>query len=285
MQDPILNGKDGLGAGQESHNLGQPDMKIFDSMLSEPNPAGEGGQQNAVNLQIDPKFANMPKAEGLIRTLQSRLDTLQNDYSNLSTRYEGSAKVVNFVDNLKSNKKLLKAFVNKVDSNLLMNVDVEGLVNSEMKKKYGEYTPTADESNAIGSKKWKYEKDYANNYTKFESNLSGNVPELDEVLEEISSGTKAQRDKILGEIAEVKQTYGWDQATIQAGLKWGQSLGVKDIMKLYRIATRTPIAAPGPGQVSGGPISSNEAEAYVHSVFGPPISGIPLHQQQDRRPV
>ncbi len=246
---------------------------------SNTNPAQAG------QVEILPQFANLPKEQGVIRTLQSLKDVLMTENSNLKTRISEQSTYVDFAKSLTDDPEMQMSFIRTYQPDLLKEGSVEDRVTADLKKEFGnDFEPIAEDESKRGTKTNRYWRKYDTLSAKYENdNASGKgTSTLKELAEKRATEKKTKSDSYAKKISEFKRTRNLTDSDVKGLHEFMGTLEIEhfwDIMQFQIKFGDTGVkpnlvgmpAAPGSfpaGQPSGSP-KFMEVEQYVTDILGP----------------
>lgn len=251
MLDPISN-------GQEAKTGESIDLSAFEV-------TAEVQGETQEEIQIDPRFSNLDKKEALIRTLQSRVDSLTAEHSKLKPEYEKLTKVAEIINMAATDEKALIALVEKLKPGFIPKKDAYSYMQEELSKEFGtDFTPNPDEIKIKGTKSWLYDKRAEELYSDYRSN---NMVSLDSYLQQKQQSEIEKQNKLQEELNSIKQEYGVDDTGLQEFIKFASSIKLKDMYKIFSFSKNKK----GVSSVAGIPGASkinNPTIARIDKLFG-----------------
>lgn len=270
MKDLNNNFETGNVASQGSQ---EPDiMKVFEveqeqqvTGVGEDNmqliaPQDESAEVSQDNIEIDEKFANLPKAEALLRTYQSRYDKLYNEHQNLARELEQYRQYRELVDQLMSDDEVFEAFVYQRKPDLVKPKDITEIIKEKLKEEFGDYRPTREEADADpGGKAWLYYKRLDELYNELKGKGTTKAKTIEEIMKQKAMEREQQEKMLVEEINKVKTSMNWDDTQLERFRDWASKLSVLDLAKIYNFALRT-MRIPSATQVTGTAVKGMSKE-------------------------
>ncbi|NPV12738.1 MAG: hypothetical protein HPY57_13205 [Ignavibacteria bacterium] len=260
----------------------EPDiMSVFDVPAEGQQPLGDQGIESSLTIntddtsaaqasltaeEIDPRFANLPKAEALLRTYQSRYDKLYSEHQKIAAEIEEYRQYKQLIDQLLTDDEVLEAFVYKRKPDLVKERDITEIIKAKMREEFGDYKPTREEAEEDpGGKAWLYYKRLDELYNEYR-NKSSKAQSFEEILKR-KAEEEARREKIVQEeINKVKQAMRWTDEQLIAFRDWAAKLTPLDLAKIYNYAVRT-FRVPQASGISGSTSpSSTPREEFLRSL-------------------
>lgn len=191
------------------------------------------------NFEIDERFSNLPKAEALIRTLQSRHDKVYSELQNTLRELEQYRQYKNTFDQLLEDDEVFEAFVYSRKPELVKEKDVTEIIKNKLKEEFGDYKPTREEAEEDpGGKAWLYYKRLDELYDEYKNKKSA-PKSIEEIIKRKAEEKKKQEEALLQEIEKVKKSMNWDDNQLVSFRNWANKLTIHDLAKMYNFALRT----------------------------------------------
>lgn len=273
------------GSNQNTFDIDVSKLDLSDNTVAEDsngsasnepdNNSAELKQEESVEqIEIDPRFSNLPKAEALIRTLQSQKDKTQAEYNKIIKEYEQVTKIKDLFDKMLEDENLLRIFVNQVKPGIIPNKDYGEIIKEKLKQEFGEdYKPSLTryeaERDDPGGIDWKYYK----RLDQLEQELSHNSPDaktVQEYLENLKKQQEIAQKELSMEIEKVKTELKADDNEIQGVVNWAKKLSIKDILTLHRFLRKfhkVPEYTSNSNSTVKDSISPNR-EKFLKEIFG-----------------
>jgi len=254
-----------------------PNMSVFDDKGSG-DPSENPQDRSPIKLDefIDPKFANLPKDEAIVRSAQSKIDQVNTALAQTEAKYENNLPLVRAFDQLTSDKAYLHAFVKQYDPEFFEQFstsDITSSVKQQLSRKFGaDFEPIPDEVGQYGSKSWEYDRAFNKLYDKLSNESPDSIKSLDVIVEERKVEQKKSDDKRKEEIQQIMHEESWNKEQVMYMMKWANGLSLFDIKKIFKFTIRHVDRAPSPTEVSGM-LPGLPQFQQVQDLFGPPRSG------------
>ncbi len=237
-------------ASSDAVNQEQNIMSAFDLPQENAEPLADQGTREDVlssftkeaNIQsddeIDPRFANLPKAEALLRTYQSRYDKLYNEYQKTINEIENYRKYQNLFEQLLNDDEVFEAFVYQRKPELVKEQDITEIIKAKIQEEFGDYKPSREEAEEDpGGKAWLYYKRLDELYEEYKNKRSKKYS-FEEILKKKAEERLQQEKAIQEEIVKVKEQMKWDDRQLVSFRDWASKLTVLDLAKIYNYAIR-----------------------------------------------
>jgi len=250
------------------------DLSALDAPQVEasPTPGSTEGNQ-PLQVEVDPKYAGLPGAEGIARTIQSKYDKLNMDYLKAQKELQTNSVYKEVLSDLYENEDALYAFLNERKPELVANRDIKTEVTKRLTAKgYEGYEPQLNRDEAErkdpGGKDWLYYREM-DNITK--EVLGAGAYSKHKTLKEFRDArlneVKVDNAKIEAEIAETKNLLKMSDAEVDWNRNWVTNLKFQDIVKISRYL-RTFKNSPTMGNIPGGPSvgMSKERKEFLDSL-------------------
>ncbi len=300
MQDgqyPNLNaGSEGTVDGPDSQK--ENPISAISSIVNKGAKPSEAGntQHQAGTVEILPQFSNLPKEQGVIRTLQSIKDNLMRENEELKTKLNTGTKYIDFAMNLTEDKDLQNAFIKTYRPELLQEKSVDDRVAEKLKEEFGaDFTPEPDDESKRGTKTYRYWKRYDTLYSKLSEDDSGSatgIPTLKELAEKRKSEREKATTQYQTKLSKFQKERNLKDSDISALRQFISKLDFEHYWDLFQFQLLYSNTGPKPNlnQIAGAnqnfanpnfgnqnridPNSSGykkymETEEYVSSILGP----------------
>lgn len=265
MENEFISSIDDTSQGVPSTDL----MSAFET-AQESNPNGSIDQQQVQEpvVEIDERFKNLPHAEAIARSLQSKYDKLYAEHTNTVRDIEQKLKYEQFVTELMEDDQVLEAFLNERKPELVQKKDFTSVIQEKLKTEFGDYKPTRDEievDDYLGSKAWLYNKRLDSLYTEL-TGKTGKTPqtikELKEERARVKQAEEAKNDLVFDQL---KKENNWDDVQVKSFYEWAQKLSPSNLAKMYNFAKRT-MRIPSATGIAGNPQVRSSRNAFIDSI-------------------
>lgn len=275
--DKTSQAPSGESQQDENLNINLDNLDGFLDGQQEPSIQPASSDNKPEELEIDPRFKDLPVHEGLVRTLQSSRDSLRSQYEKAMIELEQERKLSSLVREMLDDENLLYTFVNEVKPGLIPEKDSTAIVKERLKAKFGDenFRPTLTRADAErddpGGKDWQYYRLLDSIYNELEQGSGKKVTSLKEYREQ----QKIQREKEIAEaqaeIEEAKTKFKMSEAEIKAIADFGEKLRYADLVKIHRFLRKFPnmpgISPQNLQQVSGtSPGYKTERERFLETL-------------------
>ena len=262
----------GTGASPESFEL--PNLESLNVPPVNPNQtpgSAEGGQP--LQVEIDPRFKDLPEKDALIRTFQSKYDILNADFIKTQKEFQTVAIYKDILADLYDSDDALYAFLNERKPELISSRDIKTEVTKRLTAKgYEGYEPQLSRDEAErkdpGGKDWQFYKELdkitaevtgAGSYAKHK-----NLKEFRDLRKaEIDSNNAVYEQ----EIAETKEKLKMSDAEVEWTRKWTEKAKFSElvsILRFIRTFKNAPVMSNIPG--SQGPVLSQDRQQFLKSL-------------------
>jgi len=244
-------------------------MSAFEVKQEPGQPAGSDNQgqvQQLPQIEIDPRFANLPQQEALIRTLQSRYDILAKKNEDLVRDSMTKSKYEQFVNELFDDDQIADAFISERRPELFQKKDISAAIQTKMKSEFGEdFVASREEADRDpGGKHWLYFK----RLDTVLNEVQGNPAKIQTVKE-----LKAERVRLQAEQDEkskqvfdvIKRENNWSDVQVDQFYGWAQKLTPLDLVKIYKFAINTMRITPLSDIEGATPKMRTSRDAFLDS--------------------
>ncbi len=254
MQDGNIPTDEGISPG--SFELGN--LEGLNAPQVDPNqpPGSTTEEPTPYQVEVDPKYAGLPEAEGIARTIQSKYDKLNIDYLNAQKELQSASKYKEVVNDLYESDDALYALLNERKPELISNRDVKSEVTKRLTEKFGEgFKPELSRDEAErqdpGGQDWLYYQEL----DKVKTDITGSGQYAKhKTLQEFRDAQKAESDKadalIEDEVRDTQTKLKMSVGEVEWNRKWAATLKFEDIVNLSRFVRRfknAPTMANIPG--------------------------------------
>mgnify|MGYP005847983011 FL=1 len=251
------------------------EVKSNDSASNVPDENIQANTNKAPEqIEIDPRYSNLPREEALIRTLQSRYDKTQAELQKVLKDYELSAKIKDTFEKMVEDENLLRIFVNQVKPGLIPKKDYGEIIKEKLKQEFGEdYKPQLTrleaERDDPGGTDWKYYKKLDQLERELMGSEDSEANSIKEYIENMQKKKLAEQKELELEVEKIKKEMNASEDEIKGVLNWAEKLKLKDILTLHRFLRkfhRVPDIQSPSNQSSN--ISSPDREKFLKEIFG-----------------
>lgn len=214
----------------------------------------EGSQP--LQVEVDPKYAGMPEAEGIARTIQSKYDKLNVDYLQAQKDVQTNSVYKEILTDLYESDDALYALLSERKPELISNRDVKTEVTTRLVAKFGEgFEPELSRDEAErkdpGGKDWLYYQEL----DKIRAEVTGaGSYAKHKTLKEYREATKAERDaedaKVELEVTQTKEKLKMSDGEVDWTRKWAASLNFENLTQMARFIRKFK-NAPTMGNIPG----------------------------------
>ncbi len=224
-------------------------------------------------LEIDDRFKHLPVDEGVLRTYQSKYDTLDAAHNKLVKDTDIYQQDSELLRAMAEDKGLLRAYVNQVNPDLLSGLDSGSSIKEQLKTEFGdEYTPTLSRDEAErtdpGGTDWKY----YNRLDTLAKEMSGNSEHtftIKEYLAKIEANNKIEDGKFEVAINQTKLELKMNDNEVKAVSDWGNNLKFKDLVRIHRLLRAFPTRNPDITKVPGNEaLSTSARQSFITETMG-----------------
>ena len=247
-------------------DLSALDVQQVDS--TETPGSTEGNQP--LQVEVDPKYAGLPEAEAIARTIQSKYDKLNIDFLQAQKEVQVNSGYKEVLSDLYDNDDALYAFLNERKPELIKTRDIKNEITKHITEKFGEgYEPELSREEAErkdpGGKDWLYYQELdtikkkvlgTESYSKHQS--------LKEFREARAAEMEKENTSIEAEIVEAKDKYKMTDGEVEWTRKWSASIKFADLVRMSRFLRKFQ-NAPAMGNIPGD--SSNTAMSKTRKEF------------------
>lgn len=250
---------------------GEAESKDSASNVSDTNLQAD---KKSDEIEIDPRYSNLPREEALIRTLQSRYDKTQAELQKVLKDYELNAKIKDTFEKMVEDENLLRIFVNQIKPGLIPKKDYGEIIKEKLKQEFGEdYKPQLTrleaERDDPGGTDWKYYKRLDQLERELMGSENSEVNSIKEYIENLQKKKLTEQKELELEVEKIKKEMNASEDEIKGVLNWAEKLKLKDILTLHRFLRkfhRVPDIQSPSNQSSN--ISSPDREKFLREIFG-----------------
>lgn len=250
---------------------GEAESKDSASNVSDTNLQAD---KKSDEIEIDPRYSNLPREEALIRTLQSRYDKTQAELQKVLKDYELNAKIKDTFEKMVEDENLLRIFVNQIKPGLIPKKDYGEIIKEKLKQEFGEdYKPQLTrleaERDDPGGTDWKYYKRLDQLERELMGSENSEVSSIKEYIENLQKKKLTEQKELELEVEKIKKEMNASEDEIKGVLNWAEKLKLKDILTLHRFLRkfhRVPDIQSPSNQSSN--ISSPDREKFLREIFG-----------------
>jgi hypothetical protein len=234
------------------------------------------GSSNNPTFEIDPRFKDLDKSEGLIRTYQSKYDSITAEHTKLLNEHEKARKAVEFLNTLPEDENLLYAFINEVKPGLIKPKDVSVALKEALSKEFGEgFKPELSREEADredpGGTDWRYYRKLDELYQDISKGKSGtNVNSIKEILAEREAQRKLQDAEYQSEIETAKTKFKMSDEEVKNTVEFGSKLKFADLVRITRLLQKIPNAKIGSVENLSGSVTSQSTnrQNFLKNIYG-----------------
>ncbi len=234
---------------------------------SEETPGSTEGEQ-PLQVEVDPKYAGLPEAEGIARTIQSKYDLLNIDYIQAQKDVQTNLGYKEILSDLYESDDAFYAFLNERKPELINTRDVKGEITKHITEKFGEgFQPelSRDESEQKdpGGKDWLYYQELDKVRNSLNTNSYSKHQSLKEFREARQSDIAKENALIEAEITEVTTKLKMSQTEVDWNRKWSTTLKFGDLVRISRFLRKfqnAPAMANIPGDTNIPAISKSRKD-------------------------
>jgi len=243
------------GISQESFELNLDGLEVQQVAPKEtPGDISPGGQTSQVG--VDPKYAGLPEAEAIARTIQSKYDKLNVDYIQAMKDVQTGTTYKEILNDLYESDDALYAFLNERKPDLISNRDVKSEVTKRLTDKFGEkFEPELSRDEAErkdpGGKDWLYyqELDKIRSDVTNSDSYSKHMT-LKEFRESRKSEIETENATIESEIVAAQEKLKMSDTEVEWNRKWAADLKFSEIVQISRFLRKFQ-NAPTMGNIPG----------------------------------
>lgn len=243
------NGSLGQSGAQQGTSPGVPDLDAL--LTGDSDPEAQSGSEptkdpNAIQVEIDDRYKDLPESEAIARTMQSRYDRVYSDYEKLVARFEEVAPVLDIMDDLMENDEALYAFLQERKPELLQKKSDGSEIKTKLAQEFGEgYKPSLTREQADiedpGGKDWRYYRRLDELYSETKQNTTyGKAETLKQYRARKEAERVASDEKLQKQVDAAKINLKMSDDEVQRISTWATGLTFEQITKIYRILTKFP---------------------------------------------
>ena len=235
---------------------------------SEESPGSTEGVQ-PLQVEVDTKYAGLPGAEGIARTIQGKYDLLNIDFIQAQKDLQEGSVYKEIMTDLYESDDAFYAFLQERKPELINTRDIKGEITKHITEKFGEgFQPELSRDEAEqkdpGGKDWLYYQELdsikqkatgTNSYSKHQS--------LKEFRETRAAEMKKENALIEAEIVDAKTKYKMSDGEVEWNRNWAASLKYADIVRISRFLRKfqnAPAMANIPGDSTNTGMSKERKE-------------------------
>lgn len=242
------NGSLGQSSVPGSTSPGVPDLDALLSENGDPvaQSSSEPKDSGDIQVEIEDRYKDLPEAEAIARTMQSRYDRIYSDHQKLVLRLEEIAPVLDVMDDLMTDDEALYAFLRERKPELLQKKADGNEIKSKLVQEFGEgYKPALTREQADiedpGGKDWRYYRRLDELYNETKQNTAYGKAET---LKQYRARKEAERietdKKVQNQIEAAKVNLKMTDDEVGRISNWATGLTFEQITKIYRILTKFP---------------------------------------------
>jgi len=253
MEDSNIKPTDGIS--QESFELDLNNLKA-QQVAPEGTPGETSPGDQTSQVDVDPKYAGLPEAEAIARTIQSRYDKLNIDYLQAMKDVQAGTTYKEILSDLYESDDALYAFLNERKPDLISNRDIKSEVTKRLVDKFGEgFEPELNRDEAErkdpGGKDWLYYQEL----DKIRSDVtnSGTYSKhmtLKEFRDARKSEIETENATIESEIITAKEELKMSDTEVEWNRKWAADLKFSEVVQISRFLRKFQ-NAPTMGNIPG----------------------------------
>lgn len=221
----------------------------LDALLStDGEPGAEGSSDNqARQIDIDERFKDLPEAEALARTMQSRYDTLYPKYQEAIQRLNELEPLTEIIDDLMNDDEALYAFLNERKPELIQSKDIGSEIKKILSEEFGsDYRPSLTREQADiedpGGKDWQYYRRLDELYNELKNGGSryNKIASLKAYRQKKEAMRQNAEQELKKQMDIAKQQLKMDDTEVKKVTDWAGNLKFQDLVKIYRFLIKFP---------------------------------------------